>query len=157
MFLFCQYQRGRVAPTWRRRKWVFGMLGVRDKRRRPVLCLVPQRSRQELIPIILKHVRRGTSILSDEWRPYRVLNVLGYKHYTVNHSVSFVNDTNGCHTQHIERAWRTYKETIGRQRGNRTEELLTQHLTLIEWTEWLGRKHRNGPLGRLLHDIKMYH
>lgn len=130
------------------------MLGVKRRRRRPVLRLVPKRTRQELVPLIVHHIRRGTAVLSDEWRAYRqVLPALGYDHYTVNHSQAFVNANTGCHTQHIERAWRTYKEIISRHRGNRTEDLLTDHLTLIEWNEWLGKEHRNGPLGRLLHDI----
>ncbi|XP_076141025.1 uncharacterized protein LOC143123460 [Alosa pseudoharengus] len=148
-----KYGRGRITGGWKRKKWVFGMLGVKHSRRRPILRLVPKRTRQELVPLIVHHIRRGTSVLSDEWRAYRqVLPALGYDHYTVNHSQASVNADTGCHTQHIERAWWSYKEIISRCRGNRTEDLLTDHLTLIEWNEWLAKKHRNGPLGRLLHD-----
>ncbi|KAL7859478.1 hypothetical protein SRHO_G00146250 [Serrasalmus rhombeus] len=35
-----KYARGRFGNTWRRKKWVFGMMGVKDKRRRLVLKLV---------------------------------------------------------------------------------------------------------------------
>lgn len=120
----------------------------------PVLRLVERRTRRELIPLVLNHVRMGSTILSDEWRAYRqALPEFGYQHYTVNHSVEYVNSDTGCHTQHIERAWRNYKETIGRLRGNRTEDQLRDHLITIKWNEWLGKKHYNGPLGRLLHDI----
>lgn len=152
-----QYGRGRMAGGWKRRKWVFGMLGVQRSGKRPgkpVLRLVERRTRRELVPIIAHHARRGSSIISDEWRAYRnALPQLGYRHYTVNHSVAYVDAETGAHTQHIERAWRTYKEKVWRLRGNRTEQLLREHLVVIEWQEWLGRKHRHGPLGRLLHDI----
>lgn len=56
-FFFLQYGRGRASTTWRRRKWVFGMLGVKHNLRRPILRLVTRRSRNHLIPIIVKHVR----------------------------------------------------------------------------------------------------
>lgn len=145
-----------MVGGWTRKKWVFGMLGVkhRGEKTMPVLRLVERRTRRELIPLVLHHVRTGSTILTDEWRAYRqALPKFGYKHYTVNHSVEYVNADTGCHTQHIERAWRSYKETIGRLRGNRTEDLPRDHLIMIEWNEWLGKKHYNGPLGRLLHDI----
>lgn len=148
-----------MAGAWNRRKWVFEMLGVYKKKvgTKPVLRLVDKRTRRELVPLIRKHARRGSTIISDDWRAYRVLPQFGYRHYTVNHSRSFVDPQTGAHTQHIERAWRTYKEQVWRLRGNRTEEMLHQHLAVIEWHEWLGNKHPNGPLGRLFHDIsKMY-
>lgn len=112
------------------------------------------RTRQELIPLVLHHVRTGSTILTDEWWAYQqALPEFRYKHYTVNHSVEYVSADTGCHTQHIERAWRSYKETIGRLRGNRTKDRLRNHLIMIEWNEWLGKKHFNAPLGCLLNDI----
>ncbi|XP_066541276.1 uncharacterized protein [Hoplias malabaricus] len=155
---FChkrKYGRGRIAPTWRRKKWVFGMLGVKREQRHPVLRLVKRRSRHHLVPIVVKHVHPGTTLISDEWRAYRgALTDLGYTHFSVNHSQWFVDPHTGAHTQHLERAWLTYKTRIWRLRGNRTEQMLKQHLSVIEWTYWLGEKHRHGPLGRLLKDIR---
>lgn len=150
-----------MGGGWKRRKWVFGMLGVnyqQHKSAKPVLRLVERRTRRELIPLIAHHAKRGSIIISDEWRAYRhALPQLGYRHYTVNHSVAFVDAQTGAHTQHIERAWRTYKENVWRLRGNRTEELLVEHLAVIEWHQWLAKEYHNGPLGRLIHDIgKLY-
>lgn len=137
------------------RKWVFGLLGVTQTSWRPILRLVKKRSRDHLIPLILKHVHPGSVIISDEWRAYkRALSQFGYKHYTVNHSRCFVDPTTGAHTQHLERAWLTYKSIIWRLRGNQSAKLLKQHLAVIEWTHWLGTKHRNGLLGRLIKDIR---
>ncbi|XP_063067307.1 uncharacterized protein LOC134458829, partial [Engraulis encrasicolus] len=150
-----KYHRGRAAATWRRKKWVFGILGVGGRRNCPVLRLVRRRRRENLIPILVKHVRPGTTVISDQWGAYRrALAALGYRHFTVNHSQWFVDPNTRAHTQHIERAWLKYKSTIWRLRGNRTETLLKDHLCLIEWTHWLGNVHRNGTLGRLLRDIR---
>ncbi|XP_028970911.1 uncharacterized protein LOC105030231 isoform X2 [Esox lucius] len=105
-----KYNRGRIGPTWRREGWVFGMLEVKHNRRRPILKMVKDRSQETLIPIIRRHVRRGSTILSDCWRAYvRSLNRLGYNHQTVNHTNNFVDPQSGYHTQHIERAWQTIK------------------------------------------------
>ncbi|XP_032381931.1 uncharacterized protein LOC116695630 [Etheostoma spectabile] len=152
-----KYGRGRMVGGWKRKKWVFGMLGVKHHQgrtsRKPVLRLVERRSRGHLVPLIAHHVRRGSSIISDEWRAYRILPALGYNHHTVNHSRWYVDPHTGAHTQHIERAWRSYKEQIWRLRGNRTDSLLSDHLAIIEWNEWLAKKHHNGAFGRLIHDI----
>lgn len=142
-----------VAPGKDR---VFGMLGLQlqsGKRGKPVLRLVERRRREDLVPPIAHHVRVGSDIISDEWRAYRSLPELGYNHMTVNHARLYVDPRTGAHTQHIERAWRSIKEHVWRQRGNQTESLLSDHFCLIEWSEWLGRKHKDGPLGRLLYDI----
>lgn len=144
-----------MAGGWKRKKWVFGMLGVshHQGRRKPILRLVERRSRRHLVPLIAHHVRPGSSVLSDEWRAYCILPALGYRHYTVNHSRCYVDPQTGAHTQHLERAWRSYKEQVWRLRGNCNGNLLADHLAIIEWNEWLAKKHRDGVLGRLIHDI----
>lgn len=132
-------------------------LGVRHHQGRtlgkPVLRLVERRSRGHLVPLITHHVRLGSLIISEEWRAYRILPALGYNHHTDNHSRWYVDPHTGAHTQHIERAWRFYKEQIWRLRGNRTESLLSDHLAVIEWNEWLAKKHSDSAFGRLIHDI----
>ncbi|XP_070406707.1 uncharacterized protein [Nothobranchius furzeri] len=149
-----KYARGRFGNAWKRKKWVFGLMGVKDKRRRLVLKLVEKRTRRHLVPLIRQHVKSGSANISDEWRAYKnVLTNMGYKHYTVNHSRWFVDPHSGSHTQHIERAWMTIKGHIRRLRGNRTEMLLEEHLKVLEWSSWLGSKHPDGPLGRLFKDI----
>ncbi|XP_049329705.1 uncharacterized protein LOC125795242 [Astyanax mexicanus] len=150
-----KYNRGRLGRTWRRkRSWVFGMLEVRGERRRPVLKLVKRRSRRHLERIVEKYVKPGSQVISDCWRAYHNLQQRGYIHFQVNHQRFFVHPQTGAHTQHIERAWRTYKETVYRYRGNLSEMSLRQTLRFIEWDYWLGRQHRHGQIGRILHDIK---
>ncbi|XP_037402002.1 uncharacterized protein LOC119265425 [Pygocentrus nattereri] len=151
-----KYNRGRCGNTWRRnRQWVFGMLEVSPTNSRPILKLVRTRSRAVLMHHIRAHVRRRTAIISDEWRAYAgQLDRAGYRHYTVCHKNVFVDPDTGAHTQHIERAWGTFKVEVWRHRGNRTTALLKDHLKVIEWHHWLAKSHRHYVLGRLFHDIK---
>lgn len=112
----------------------------------PVFCLVEWPVRQELIPLILHHIRMGSKTLSNEWQAYRrALPAFGSRHYTVNYSVAYVNAETGCNTQDFERAWRSYKETIRRLWGESHlirwgKCLLREHLIVIQCNEWLGQK-----------------
>lgn len=64
-FVYLQYHRGRSPATWRRKKWIFGVLGVHNLQKRPVLRLVR---------------KRQTTVLSDQWGAYRgALAALGYR------------------------------------------------------------------------------
>lgn len=146
-----QYNRGRASN---RSSWVFGMLGIKDDKRRPILKIVRHRSTRHLLPLIKKHVHRGSCVISDGWRSYRCLQDEGYNHLTVNHQDVFVDPVTGAHTQNLERFWGICKSTIWRQRGNRTQKLLRDHLDVIEWTYWRENHHSNGTLGMLLHDIR---
>ena len=82
---------------------MFGMLGIKNDRRRPILKIVRHRSAGHLMPLIKKHVRRGSSIISDGWRSYHHLQNEGYNHLTVNHQEYFVDPITGAHTQNLER------------------------------------------------------
>ncbi|XP_078021815.1 uncharacterized protein LOC144461885 isoform X2 [Epinephelus lanceolatus] len=153
-----KYNRGRMGPAWRRnKKWVFGILEVSHTTRRPILKIVRRRSTDQLLPIIKRHVKRGSSIVTDDWRAYkRALSEEGYDHHTVCHKRHFVDPGSRCHTQNLERAWQTFKCDVWRHRGNQTTGLLKEHLRVIEWEYWLGRCHRYGILGRLIHDIRKF-
>lgn len=130
------------------------MLGIRGKRRRPVLKLVKKRSRLHLLPHIKKHVKCGTTIASDHWRAYNCLKDHGYNHLPVNHQWWFVDPATGAHTQHIERLWAACKSEVWRLRGNRNSATFKDHLHVIQWAYWRGKAHRDGPLGMLFHDIR---
>ncbi|KAL6460862.1 hypothetical protein MHYP_G00308280 [Metynnis hypsauchen] len=85
------YARGRFGNSWKRKNWVFGVLEIRDTSRRPVLRLVEKRNRETLMPLIKKHVRKHSIVVSDEWRAYSNLTQEGYQHVKVNHSVNYVD------------------------------------------------------------------
>ena len=119
--------------------------------------LLENRSRRRLEPIIHKYIRPGSEVISDCWGAYDRLSRDGYIHYQVNHKRYFVHPGTGAHTQHIERAWRSFKEDIYRYRGNLTEKALKMNLRFIEWIHWLGKEPREGILGRLFKDIRAYY
>lgn len=146
-----KYNRGRGSN---RNSWVFGILGIKNDRRRPIFKIVCRRSVMHLMPHIKKHIRRGSTVISDGWRSYCHLQNEGYNHMTVNHQDYFIDPITGAHTQNLERFWGVCKATIWRLRGNRTPTMLKDHLDVIEWTYWRGNHHVRGPLGMLLHDIR---
>ncbi|KAL1272115.1 hypothetical protein QQF64_031131 [Cirrhinus molitorella] len=98
-----KYNQGRQSN---RASWVFLMLGVKEECRRPILRVVDQ----HLMPILQKHVRQGSTVVSDEWRDNNCLRDAGYEHLTVNHKEVFVDP----HTQNIERF-------LGSLQGNSVE------------------------------------
>ena len=67
-----------------------------------LMKLVNSRSAATLLPLIQAHVSSGT-VHSDEWSVYRRASLPNVSAYdTVNHSIEFVNPTNGVHTQNVE-------------------------------------------------------
>ena len=93
-----------------------------------------------LEPLIIKHIKKGSIIMSDSWPAYWNINSLvdangaskNYCHYTVNHSVSFVNPGNRwVHTQTIKRFWGDLKDMInGRCKGLKIEQNVFRYLFL---------------------------
>ena len=65
--------------------------------------VVPDRTAETLIPIIVATVRPGTLIISDTYAPYfRLGRDYRYRHLMVNHSLEFVNRHNRfIHTETI--------------------------------------------------------
>ena len=102
--------------------WAFG--GVCRETFKKFVELVPDRSEATLLPIIQRHIKPGTHIMSDEWRAYFNLNKYGYIHDKINHSENFVNPEDpNIHTQRIENAWRYLKQTFP---SNGTSEALRE-------------------------------
>uniref|UniRef100_A0A0L8GPK4 ISXO2-like transposase domain-containing protein n=1 Tax=Octopus bimaculoides TaxID=37653 RepID=A0A0L8GPK4_OCTBM len=62
-------------------------------------------STDTLESIIQQHVHPGSIIFTDEWATYRTLQTRSFQHLTVNHSISFVDEAKGVHTNHEQGMW----------------------------------------------------
>ena len=129
--------------------WVFG--GVCRETGEIFMVRVADRSRKTLYEIIKKHIREGSTVISDEWKAYQTLQEeLGYTHKTICHKRNFVcPEDNTVHTQNIENRWRYAKMTY--PRNGTTKDMRDSYLQ-----EYLYRvKHSNENIqDRLLEDIK---
>ena len=107
-----KYHRG----TGRQDTWIFGM--VERGKRDIILRQVNDRTKDTLIPLIEKHVKKGSTIYSDGWASYTCLQQKGYEHGVVNHSVEFKSADGVC-TNTIEGLWGLVKGKIKSMKGIR--------------------------------------
>ncbi|CAF1685796.1 unnamed protein product [Adineta ricciae] len=128
-----KYQRGCVL---RAQQWDFG--GVDLQTKECFMVEVDQRDALTLIPIIQQFIRPGSIIHSDQWRAYNSLqNDPAYVHFTVNHSVNFVDPVTSVHTQNIENSWMRVKCRQKKYLGiHRT--LLSSYLQEYMWRQKFG-------------------
>ena len=123
-----KYNRGRYVEG----HWVFG--GIERDSSEAFMVEVQDRSAATLLPIILKHVRPGTNIISDEWRAYSQLSSQGMSHQTVNHLVNFIDPSTGAHTQGIESTWAQTKRMMRREGVmNTSRNLFPTYLQEFLW------------------------
>jgi transposase-like protein len=64
-----------------------------------------------LTPEIKKNVKRGTQVYSDQAQAYTNLDLHGYPHASINHSLNHYVDGN-VHTQNVENLWSNMKRGI---------------------------------------------
>jgi predicted ABC-class ATPase len=105
------------------------------------MFVVEKRDAKTLMPIILRNVKKGSQINSDEWRAYSRLNKHNYNHFTVNHSKNFVDPVTKQHTQLIECLWLVAKSTIMKRRRGTCTKNLPGHLA----EDWLRSLDKNYP------------
>lgn len=112
--------------------WAFGF--VERGSGRLYAQYVSKRDRTNLIPIILKWIKpTSIMVVTDEWKPYKVLSKLGYNHKSVKHKDNFVCQDNPLiHTQTIENRWGIMKGKM-KKRGRFSRELFSLQLKEIIW------------------------
>ena len=105
--------------------------------------IVDRRDAATLLPIINAHVAAGTIIHSDQWASYRRVSTLPNvsSHSVVNHSITFINQTTGTHTQHIESYWNRTKIKLKRMRGCHADQL-PSYIDEFMWRERHGQTKR---------------
>ena len=87
------------------------------------MCLVLDRTRATLEPIITSMCGANARVMSDMWRAYDHLGEAGFRHEVVNHSYTFVDHDTGAHTETIEGAWGLCKVDMAKHFGIKTEHL----------------------------------
>ena len=98
------------------------------------LVPIDQRDRPTLLRCIQDYIEPGTTIISDCWRAYSCLSDEGFVHYTVNHSLNFVDPVTGAHTNGIERRWREVKKLVpsnGRRKENFVAYLALAYFKIV--------------------------
>lgn len=104
--------------------WVIGAICRVTKMIR--LKVVKKRNKNVCERFAITKITRNRKIISDMWPGYRDLNWCGFDHYSVNHSENFVDpNIPWVHTQHIERLWRSLKESIN-LKSNKLSSLKTE-------------------------------
>ena len=84
--------------------------------------IVARKNKATLLYTTRRTCLPGTIIYSNQWAEYGDITGLGFQHYTVNHSLNFVNPDNGVHTQHIESYWNKNKIYIKKMKGAKKED-----------------------------------
>lgn len=103
-------KRGRGAG---KKMIVFGLLKRQDK---VYTTIVPNCSRDELIPIIKGHILEHSTVYTDGWRAYDGLIVNGYNHHRIYHSENeFARGKN--HVNRIESFWSFTKRRLAKFNG----------------------------------------
>ena len=101
----------------------------RTPERNIILIQVEKRNKETLHELIKRHVKKNSIIYTDKWKGYIGISELGYTHGVVNHSIGFIDESTGIHTNTIEGSWTAIKRTIPVR--NRTKSLIQPFLNIF--------------------------
>jgi transposase len=107
------------------------VFGLRERKSGLVIAeVVSGTSARELMPLIEKHVRKGSTIYSDGHGAYYHLSKQGYRHHVVYHDHTFV-DQKVIHTNSIESFWAYAKHTLRPLKGL-PYEAYPEHIKMVQ-------------------------
>ena len=81
-------------------QWVF--VGVERESGKTFLVPIPDRTADTFIAVISDWIEPGTTVIGDCWSAYWDIETHGYTHQTVNHTIGFVDERTGTHTNTTE-------------------------------------------------------
>ena len=99
----------------------FGIIDTVTKK--CLIEVVPNCSKEVLLPIIQKHVVPGSTIYTDGLATNRCLSNKGHTHTTCNHSEGEYVPPDGTNTNTTENLWSNLKATFKVMRGTRESML----------------------------------
>lgn len=113
-----KYNRGRLL----KQQWMFGGIERNTSGQRKFFVeFVESRTEETLIPIILRRIKPGTTVISDGWRAYSNLNNLGFLHEVIIHDENFVDPNDSeVHTQNVEGMWSVLKRFLRKHGTHRS-------------------------------------
>jgi len=76
------------------------------------LVAVHDRSKEIVIGLIIQWILPGPTKINDCWAACSSLRDEGYTHFTVNHSVTIVDETAWVHTNTMESTWKQVKALL---------------------------------------------
>jgi transposase-like protein len=76
------------------------VVGMLERNGRVRAGVVQDRTREVLHSLAAEHIAEGSTLVTDEWAPYRGTE---FQHEVINHAVEYVNGL--VHTQGIENFW----------------------------------------------------
>jgi transposase-like protein len=85
------------------------VLGLIEREGNVVAIHIPDAKAKTIVPLIHKHVKKGATMLTDEWYAYTGLK--GYKHRTIKHSLK-IYVRGDVHTNTIEGFWSLLKRGL---------------------------------------------
>ena len=117
------------------------------RRGKVIVRIVPDCSKESLMPIIQELALEGSTINSDGRKTYDGLTLNGYDHYRVFHSKNeFARGK--CHVNGIENFWTFAKRRLANFNGCDSDKFVV-HLMECEWRY----NHRNEDLYKVLSKI----
>jgi transposase-like protein/ribosomal protein L37AE/L43A len=130
------YERGAMGGSGK--TVVFGM---RQRGGDIITCVVPNRRRLTLQPIIARHVKPYSEVHTDEWLGYSALGAVNrYWHKTVNHAAGEYHTAKGVGVNGIEGFWAQLKRGINGTHIHVSPKHLPKYLGEFEFRH--NRRHR---------------
>jgi transposase len=91
------------------------VFGILKRNGHVYACTIPDASTNTLMPIIKRKIKPDSIVYTDGLASYNKLDVAGFKHHRINHSVEFANK--GNHINGIENFWNQAKRVLRKYNG----------------------------------------
>ncbi|RMZ93697.1 ISXO2-like domain-containing [Brachionus plicatilis] len=131
--LYARVKHNKGKDLKRAQVWVFGLVERNDHDSKCFMIIVPDREATTLLNIIYSKCMPGSIIYSDCWSSYSKINKLkDFKHFTVNHSLNFIDPDTGACTNKIESLWHSCKAKFKDMNGC-TRPMLQSYIDEYVW------------------------
>jgi transposase-like protein len=126
------------------------IVGMKERGGRFVAAVVPNVRTATMRPLVLDHIKRGSTISTDEYAIYNLLESDGYQHGRVKHSAEEYARWDGDvhhHVNGVESFWRLFKSAIASTHIHVSEKYMQTYLNEFAFRQ----THRK--LGQAMFDL----